>query len=47
LSPPGLAVRATSRLDAADPSALANLPGVRWGTTLLPHRELEDTERRL
>jgi putative acetyltransferase len=45
VSPPGLVVRATSRLDAVDLNALANLPGVRWGTTLLPHAKLEDTER--
>ncbi len=45
MSPPGLVLRATSRLDAADLNALANLPGVRWGTTLLPHLKLEDTER--
>ena len=45
MSPSGLVIRATSRLDAAELNALANLPGVRWGTTLMPYLKLEATER--
>jgi len=45
VSPPGLVIRATARTDAAALNALANLPGVRWGTTHLPYLRLEATER--
>lgn len=45
MSPPGLVLRATLRTDAAELNALANLPGVRWGTTHMPYLKLEATER--
>lgn len=47
MSPPGLVLRATEVTDAPGLCALANLPGVRWGTMRQPYQTLEATRRRL
>lgn len=46
-APKGVIIRAVEPEDAAAVTALANLPGFRWGTMRLPYESVDATRERL